>query len=381
MKRTHLRPTSSPAWVAAAIAILTVVISAPLFAQQQSAVETLIADAHYLRARPLTQAALQKNANDVEALIHQSVLHWAFFRFDEAIATAEKAVALAASNAEAHTQLTNALGAKLNSSNAGAFEKMSLARRFRKEADLSLQLDPDCRNPNCIDAIEDAARFYQEAPGIVGGDKGHAQQLAERVAKLDPARGAALKASFLAEEKDKAGRDTATESLWKAAVAVAPNSADAHAGLSSAYFEQGAAKYPLAEVEAKRAIALKPTRTAGYRQLAVLYATTARWDDLEKILRQAHAAVPDDLSPDYHAARIILTTGATQQLPRAEQYLRTYLAQPAEGEEPSHAAAHWRLGLVLEKEGRKSDAIQELQTAVRLDGSFEPAKKDLKRLS
>ena len=42
--------------------------------------------------------------------------------------------------------------------------------------------------------------------------------------------------------------------------------------------------------------------------------------------------------------------------------------------------AHWRLGLVLEKEGKKADAIAEVQTATRLDPKFEQAQKDLKRL-
>ena len=61
--------------------------------------------------------------------------------------------------------------------------------------------------------------------------------------------------------------------------------------------------------------------------------------------------------------------------------LRDYLTQPPEGQAPSHAGAHWRLGLVLEKQGRKGDAIRELQTAVQMDGSLDVAKKDLKRLS
>jgi tetratricopeptide (TPR) repeat protein len=356
-------------------ALFPLLLAAPSLAQHPTT-DTLIANAHYLRVLPTTQAALQKNPDDVHALIQKSVLDWAFFRFDDAIASAERAVALADKSAEAHTQLTNALGAKLVASTAGTFEKMALARRFRKEADLALTLDP-----NSLDALEDSARFYWDAPGIVGGDRTRAQQLADRVSKLDPARGAALKAGFLSDEKDKARRAAAVETLWKAAVAASPNSADAHVGLSAVYFEQGSSKFPLAESEARRAIALQPARIAPYRQLAVLYATTGRWDELEKILKQAQTAVPDNLSPGYHAARVILTANTAAQLAHAEQYLRAYLAQPAEGGEPSHAAAHWHLGLILEKEGRRSDAIQELKSALREDSSLEGVKKDLKRLS
>lgn len=42
--------------------------------------------------------------------------------------------------------------------------------------------------------------------------------------------------------------------------------------------------------------------------------------------------------------------------------------------------AHWRLGLVLEKEGKKGDRIAEIDQAVRLRPDLDDAKKDLKRL-
>ena len=369
------RFSARPTWRTAALTMLSGTLAVgSLGAQQTATADTLITEGHYLRARPITQAVLQKSPEDLRATIQSSVLAWAFSHFDEAIARAEKAVAMADQSPDAHTQLTNALGAKLVSSSAGTFEKMSLARRFRKEAERSLELDP-----KSLDALEDASRFYWNAPGVVGGDKSKAQQLADRVSQLDAARGAALKAGFAADEKDPAKRKSSIESLWKAAVAAQPGSVDANAGLAAILFEEG--KLPQAEAANRRAIALKPSRIAPYRQLAVLYATAGRWDDLDKLLKQSRAAVPDNLSPDYQAARIILTNNAAMKMDQAEQYLRAYLAQPAEGEEPSHAAARWRLGLILEKQGKKSDALQQIRDAVHEDGSLEDAKKDLKRLS
>jgi tetratricopeptide (TPR) repeat protein len=73
-----------------------------------------------------------------------------------------------------------------------------------------------------------------------------------------------------------------------------------------------------------------------------------------------------------------LNTGKEQ--PRAEGYLRHYLASEPEIGSPSWAAARWRLGLVLEKQGKKTEAVAEIQTAVQLDPKLEDAKKDLKRL-
>ncbi|HEY0263390.1 MAG TPA: hypothetical protein VGC07_02600 [Granulicella sp.] len=358
---------------------LALASASPVVAQQRAASpDTLIAEAHYLRVLPHVDAELRQNPDNVQALIHKSVLDWAFFRFDAAIAAAEHAVALASQSASAHAQLTNALGAKLQASeNAGTFARLALARRFRKEADLSVQLDP-----NSLDALEDAARFYWEAPSIAGGDRSRARQLADRVAQLDPARAAALKARFLADEqKDPAQRAAAITALWQAAIVAASNNADAHAGLAAACLNEGTPKYALAESEARRAIALAPSRIAPYRTLAALYATTGRWSDLDALLKQSQAAVPDNLSPTYQAARVILTANAAAHFSRAEQYLRSYLAQPAEGEEPSHAQAHWRLGLVLEKLGRRSDAIRELEAALHEDNSLDGVKQDLKRLN
>jgi tetratricopeptide (TPR) repeat protein len=72
--------------------------------------------------------------------------------------------------------------------------------------------------------------------------------------------------------------------------------------------------------------------------------------------------------------------GLANGLPRAERYFRKYLTMEPEGGEPHHAAAHWRLGLVLEKEGKNAEAIGEMEEALRAEPDFKEAKADLKRL-
>jgi tetratricopeptide (TPR) repeat protein len=59
---------------------------------------------------------------------------------------------------------------------------------------------------------------------------------------------------------------------------------------------------------------------------------------------------------------------------------RKYLSQDPEPNSSSPAVAHWRLGLILDKEGKRPEAISELQTATKLDPKFEQAQKDLKRV-
>jgi len=66
-------------------------------------------------------------------------------------------------------------------------------------------------------------------------------------------------------------------------------------------------------------------------------------------------------------------------LTRGESYFRKYLTQEPEPYSPNHSQAHWRLGQVLEKEGRKPEAIAEFQASVKLDPDS-PARQALKRL-
>jgi hypothetical protein len=44
------------------------------------------------------------------------------------------------------------------------------------------------------------------------------------------------------------------------------------------------------------------------------------------------------------------------------------------------AVAHWKLGVLLEREGHKNAALKELEIAVSLDSSLDEAKKTLKEL-
>ena len=342
---------------------------APACAQQSPA--KLIEDQHYRRAEPLVRAELEKQPRDVEALIELSTIQWSYGNLDKAQATAESAVTAADNSAAAHAQLVNILGAKMASKKTGSMEKMGISRRFRKEAERTLQLDADN-----LYAHEALARYYWYAPSMAGGDKTRAMQFADQVIRRDSARGYALKAELDAtQDKEKALAD------WKQAVGARPDSYIAHTGLGSYLLLKASGEgWKSAEAEAERAIAIDPSRIAAYRLLATIYAGTQQWQKLEITIHLARAAVPDDPGAEFTAAQAILDKNIQSQFARAEEYLRSYLNTPAEGLEPSAAVAHWQLGLVLEKEGRRSTALQEVQTAASLDPSLDGARHDAKRL-
>src|SRR5207249_2421948 len=137
-------------------------------------------------------------------------------------------------------------------------------------------------------------------------------------------------------------------------------------------------RWELAEKEALAAKKIDADRAAPYSILAAVYATGERWTDLDAVLADAEKKIPDNLSPYLRASTALLA--ASKDLPRAERYARKYLSQEPEPNATTPAVAHWRLAMILEKEGRKPEAIAELQTAMKLDPKFEQAQKDLKRL-
>ena len=348
----------------------------------QSEPDRLLAGGHYLRAEQPLKAAVLRMPNDAHALSDLSIVDWAFNRLDASIADAEKAVAASSNSAEAHSKLADALGAKLAESiadpHSGTFAKLSLAHRFRKEIDRTLELDA-----SDLDALQALAQFYWHAPGFVGGDRQKARQTADSLFQISPFRGASARADFAGDEKDRNQRNAAIQKIWRAAAIAQPDSYDTHAELAASYLAEpsDARQLVAAEIEAKHALAIDPSRIGAYSVLSVVYARTSRWPELDWALKLARERVPDDRAPEYLAAVAILTANDNAQLQRAEQLLHDYLAQQPEGQAPTQASAHWRLGQVLEREGRKADAVRELQTAVQQDGTLQEAKQDLKRLS
>jgi tetratricopeptide (TPR) repeat protein len=184
-----------------------------------------------------------------------------------------------------------------------------------------------------------------------------------------------MKARIAQEVKDNAR----LEQAYQNAVKADPNDYNALVSLSSFYLQDGVKKYDLAEKYARAAIKLDPARATAYSLLAAQMVYTRRFGgDLDTLLAQAEKANPDDLAPYFVAGRTLVVVG--QDFDDAERYLHKYLSQEPEGKAPKHAYAHWRLGQLYQKSGKQEQARAEFQSCLRLEPSFEPAKKDLKAL-
>ena len=329
--------------------------------------QALLEAGHYKRLGALAEQRLKSNANDAAALYYLAYIKFQANDSDGALPLAEKCAAADPKNADCRYLIASIYGKKAQ--DASIFSQMGLARRFKKEAEATLAI-----NPQHLDALLGLMEFHLRAPGIAGGDKKKADEYLNTMMRADAARGYLAQARKAAIEKQR----QLMEGFYLKAVQANPKSYLALMTISSFYSFDDQKKYDLSEKYAKEALKVDADRIGAYSRLANLYAFQARWQELDEIIAAAEKAVPDNLVPYFTSARVLAGSGKDNA--RAERYLQKYLSVQPEPNGPSHALARWQLGLVYEKMGRKPEAIQQIQTALRLNPELEDAKKDLKRI-
>ncbi len=333
---------------------------------QQIGPEQLIEAGHWKRARALVESGSWQAADAALMNYLLSQIRYAFGDHAAPLPLAEKAVALNGAVAKYHRQLAEVLG--VQAQHAGPFQQILLARRFRKEIGAAIDLDP-----RDIQARRDLLEFYLLAPGIVGGDAHRAAEIAEQVGAIDAAEGFLSKARIALFQKRTAG----VAALLQEGAHALPPSYRAQIELARFCLDPDHRERQAAEIAAKHALDLDRGRADTYKILAEIYAEDGEWAPLDSILQEASQRNPDDLAPYYYAAERLLSAG--REPARAERYLRTYLGQEPEGNEPRAPEAHWKLGLAFEAEGRPAEAVAEWKQSVQLD-TASPAARDLKRL-
>jgi tetratricopeptide (TPR) repeat protein len=333
--------------------------------------DALIKAGHWKRARAVVEPQYKAHPDDAELNYLMSEINDAFGDVDHARALAEKAVALKSGDARYHRQLADVDGEMAE--NASLFAKGGWAKKFKAEAEQAAQLDP--KN---LDARFDLLEYDLQAPRLMGGGKDKAAAMADEIAKIDPAQGDLAQARIAQDAKDHG----AEESWYLKALVVKPDSYEVLTSVAGFYQRPPQPRLDQARKYAKQAIKAHPGRAEAYSLLASAYAAEGRWKELEATLAGAARKVPDDLDPYYRAGLAILNDDGPggAALARAEAYFRKYLSADPEGGEPTLAHAHWRLGLVFEKEGRKPEAISELLAALQLNPNLNAARKDLRRL-
>lgn len=328
-------------------------VAIPVWAQETTP-ERLIETGHWKQARSIVERRLRETPQDPNLIFLQSQIRNAFGDRATPLSLAEKAVSLASGVARYHRQLAEVQG--VMAQHANAFQQLLLSRRFRKEIDAAIAIDP-----RDLQAQRDLMEFYLLAPGIAGGDLKRAEATAQTIASIDAAEGLSAKARIAAYRKDY----SQAEALTERAAEAKPPSYKRWIALAQFHMAPEHPNETAAESAARKALSLDASRVDAYAILAPIYAGRGDWTTLDGILDTAARAVPDDAAPYYRAAERLLARGTDPA--RAERYLRVYLSQEPEGNQPNAADANRKLAQAVEAQ-RSSNTSNRTSNKIRNGG-------------
>ena len=251
---------------------------------------------------------------------------------DAAATLLEKAVAQNPKSAEAHYLLGSAYGSQAQK--ASIFGQASLAGKTKDEFEKAVALDP-----NLLDARYGLVQFYTMAPGIIGGSYDKAFAQVGEIKKRDPLM-AHRAAAFIYSQQKKPDE---ARNEYLAEVREFPKSARAHIDLGVSYI--GQKNFKAAGDEFELAVKVDPAYMPGYFRLGQISVFT---------------------SSNYG---------------RGEELLRKYLAYTPKEDEPSLARAHYWLGQLFEKQGKKAEAKASFATSLKLNPAQKDVAEALKRVS
>jgi len=251
---------------------------------------------------------------------------------DKSIKYGKKAVKLDGSVSDYHLWLGRAHGTQAQK--GSKLKALFRARRAKGEWEKAIVLDS-----TNVRARLDLAQYLLMAPGIAGGDKKKAKKQAEIIQDLDSLYGAIAWSFYWQNENDT----VKVESYLRRAVRL-----DTTSDYTATYL-----------------LGFFLNRQKRYHEAAEVF---------EKTFRKH----PGEMGILYQVGRSYVL--AEDSLDKAERCFKHYLQIEPKKNTPSWAAAHWRLGMVYDLQGKRDLAIAELEEAVRLDPKSKEFKKTLKKV-
>lgn len=285
---------------------------------------------NYSSAITTLQSVVAQNPETAEIYYWLGRNYYELRDYDNAVTQAEKSVQLDAKNSQYHLWLGRAYGGK-----ADRERSFSIAKKVKKEFQEAVRL-----NPSNIEARRDLEQYNIDAPWIVGGNKDEAKAQVEAIAALDPVEGHLARAVLYME-------------LMK--------------------------KPELAESEYREVLKAAPKRLEPYIEVAAFFVRQNKPADVDVAVQDAAKVAPND--PRLGFYRGVWRVLARTELPRAEEYLKSYLAStPDRSDRPSHASAREWLGKLYEDEGKRAEAAEQYRAALQLDPGRKEARARLQQL-
>ena len=325
-----IRLTATGAASALLLAMLGVALPIPGRAQSTRATLTQVNAALQAgeadKAIELIASLPQQGANMAEAQNLQCRVRFTLQQWDAAAGECEQAVRLDAGNSSYHMWLGRALGERAD--RASFMSAFSLGKRVRGEFEEAVSLD----SHNAL-ALSDLGDFYSEAPGIVGGGADKAENIAQQLDRINPARAHQLRASIAAARKDEA----------------------------------------TAEHELKLAVQTSPHPAFQWTVLASFYEHRQRWPEMEDAIHNCASAAARDRTAGvalYDGAGVLIRARRDPEL--AARMLQDYLAGDSKTEEAPAFVAHYRLARLLQQLGDRDGAGHEQAAGYALAREYRP---------
>jgi tetratricopeptide (TPR) repeat protein len=277
-------------------------------------------------ALQLLQPATEGSTADAEAQQLLCRLELQLERWNEAVASCERAVSLDDNSSNNHLLYGRALGEKAD--RVSFIKAYGLAKRVKAEFETAVALDP--RNAEALSAL---GEYYTEAPSIVGGGKDKAVAVAGKLDDVDRARAEELRGHIAASDKDTA----AAEQHFREAIAASPRSASYWMVLGSFYQKQN-------DVARMQQAIRSGLGIDGARGEALV-----------------------------DAAQLLTRAGQDPQMPI--RLLREYLASPDKSEDQPAFRVHLLLARLLNQQGDAEGAAREIQAAAAIASIYHPTKR------
>ncbi len=290
-----------------------------------------------LQAAPLLIAFLSLAAgaqtNDPQALVQRGRDAITHGEPEKAVELFEKAVAMKPNNADYHYRLANAtLQAGIR---ASMFRAMSMLPRAKAELERAIQLDP-----NLIAARFALLEVYISAPAFAGGSESDALEQATEIRKRDAIDGhRAFARVYTGTKKPELARKEYADMVKEQ-----PASARAHYWFG-VYLMLTEKNYKQSNAELESVLKIDPSYMPAYFQIG-------------------------------HAAAL-----AGNNMARGEVTLKKYLAYNPKDDEPSIARAHYWLGGIYEKAGKKADAKSSYAASLKINPNQKDVDAAVKRAS
>jgi len=254
-------------------------------------------------------------------------------KYEEAIEILEELIQTNENNWEHHHWLGIAYLESTKSPGTGMIKAMKKFKKAKKNLIKSVEL-----NPENIDAREQLAYSFYFPPKIAGGNKKKALEHLAEIKKRDSKKGLEISIEFF-------------------------------------LFDE---KYEKAEQKCKEFIKQYPDDLDILHQLGMIYQQKKDYEkafeSFEKIIKKDSTA----LNSLYQIGRTAVFSD--QNLDRGVECMKLFLQSEPDENSPSLDAAHWRLGMIYEKQGKLDLAEAEFEEALIINPKDKDYKKSLKKL-